>query len=65
MEPIYKIEVNLYPSNEINKINKDKPFFWNLRSYVGNDWCLSASGWAKTPEEAWIEAYNFYNKYKK
>lgn len=59
----YQIEVNLYPSNEYEP---DKPCFWCLRSRAhtnNSDWCMENAGWSATPEEAWSEAYRYYQKY--
>lgn len=61
MDKIYKIEVSLFPNNELNN---SKPFFWVLKSNTGNDWCTENAGWESTPEEAWEAAYNFYRRYK-
>ena len=61
MKAIYKIEVGLYPNNDINVF---KPFFWCLRSNSGKDWCTETAGWEASPEEAWKAAYHFYEKYK-
>lgn len=60
MKPIYKIEVNLYPNNDIEK---SKPYFWILRSCAGNDWCTESAGWESTIDLAWKAAYDFYLKY--
>lgn len=60
----YKIEVSLHPSN--NEYEPDKHFFWCLSGYVHNnhsDWCTENAGWSASPQEAFIEAYNYYQKY--
>ena len=62
----YKIEVSLHHSN--NEYEPDKPFFWCLSSCVhadnsGRTWCTENAGWGASPQEAFIEAYNYYQKY--
>ena len=61
MKPIYKIEINLYPNNEIDS---SKPFFWCIKSCCDNDWCIENAGWAPSHKTAWNAAYRFYLKYK-
>lgn len=56
----YKIEVLMTPHYHDSP---KKPYFWMIGSYAGKDWCTHTAGWAATPEEAWKEAYAFYNKY--
>lgn len=59
---VYKIEISLnpYPSSDVKK-----PFLWLVSSFLKDNWCNDGIGWAKTPEEAWEEAYKFYCHYKK
>lgn len=61
MKTIYKIEVSLYPNNDIDA---SKPFFWCLKSCTGADWCMENAGWEASHEDAWEAAYGFYQKYK-
>ena len=61
MKKIYKIEVMMFPNNELDS---SKPFFWCIMSNTGKDWCNETAGWESTPEKAWEEAIRFYRKYK-
>ena len=61
MNTIYKIEINLFPSDE----NRKEPYFWSIFSFSGKNWCNEYSGWSKTPEDAFHIAYQFYNRFKK
>lgn len=61
MNQNYKIEVGVTPHTHDNK---NQPFHWTLFAYC-EEWCNEGSGWARTPELAWKEAYNFYARYKK
>lgn len=61
MKTIYKIEVSLYPNNNIDEFN---PFFWCLKSYSGRDWCMENAGWEVSHKAAWETAYRFFVKYK-
>lgn len=58
----YKIEVHTQP-------NKKGEYFWRIASIntenPDSQWCTSTAGWANTPEEAFVEAKRFYDKYKK
>lgn len=59
----YKIEVIMTP---LIHDSAEKPYFWIIYSNTGKEgslWCNHTAGWAKTPEEAWAEAHEFYNKY--
>ncbi|MCL2216995.1 MAG: hypothetical protein FWB91_08260 [Defluviitaleaceae bacterium] len=56
MDAPYRIEVWVTPSKDENPAN---PYFWILYRYDGN-WFNQNAGWAKTPETAWQDAYNFY-----
>lgn len=58
---VYKIEVHLYPNNDVDS---SKPFFWCLRDNSGKDWCTENAGWESTQDDAWDAAYRFYKKYK-
>lgn len=60
MNTIYKIEIHLYPNNDID----NSPYFWCLQANFGKDWCTENAGWEATHEEAWEAAYRFYKKYK-
>ena len=55
----YSIEVNMTPAEHDSP---KAPYFWMIRvhynSCVGN----GGHGWAATPEEAWKEALEYYNK---
>jgi len=61
LKPVYKIEISLYSNNEIDV---SKPFFWCLKSCLGDDWCIENAGWESSHEAAWKTAYHFYLKYK-
>ena len=59
----YKIEVIMTP---LTHDSPKKPYFWIIYSHTGKEgssWCNHTAGWATTPEEAWAEANDFYNKY--
>lgn len=56
----YKIEVIMTPHPWDNH---KKPYFWMIGSYCGNSWCNNGAGWAETPEEAWKQAYEYYNQF--
>ena len=59
----YKIEVIMTP---LTHDSPKKPYFWIIYSNTGKEgssWCNHTAGWAKTPEKAWAEANEFYNKY--
>ncbi len=55
--PVFNIEVNLTPNHEYYPY---KPYFW----IIYEDGANCGAGWAKTPEDAWKEAYSYYLKYK-
>ena len=50
----YQIEVIMTPFDGSPK----KPYFWMIRRHGAN----AGHGWAATPEEAWKEALEYYNK---
>lgn len=57
----YKIEVSMNPNYEDNS---NCPYFWIIRSIVeddNSDWCIVTTGWARTPAEAWQQAYLFWD----
>ena len=58
----YKIEVSMNP-NYVD--NANCPYFWIIRSIVENndnsDWCTVTAGWARTPIEAWQQAYMYWD----
>ena len=58
----YKIEVSMNPNYEDNA---SCPYFWIIRSIVENDdnsdWCTVTAGWARTPADAWQQAYLFWD----
>ena len=46
--------------------NEDKPYNWTILQWHQpendkGDWVNRASGWAKTPTDAWEDAVEFYN----
>lgn len=53
MSKEYSIEVRLNPTSD------EKPYFWCL--FHGH--CTYGCGWASTPDEAWKDAYSYYNKF--
>ena len=62
-ERSYKIEVDLFPANEFEP---DKPYFWCLRSIAHtdtSDWCMENGNWSATPQEAWDDAYSYYQRF--
>lgn len=46
--------------NPLTTENIKKPFFWSLLSKSKLHWCNSGSGWASTPDNAWVTAYSLY-----
>jgi len=56
----YKIEVGVTPHTHDNKL---QPYYWTIFCFC-DAWCNEGHGWAKTPELAWSEAYDFYKRYK-
>jgi len=58
----YKIEVSMNPNYEDNT---NCPYFWIIRSIVENndngDWYTVIAGWARTPTEAWQQAYMYWD----
>ena len=58
----YKIEVSMNPNYEDNA---NCPYFWIIRSVIetdeNSDWCTVAAGWARTPTDAWQQAYLFWD----
>lgn len=60
MLPVYKIEIQLYPNNDIEK---SQPFFWCLQSCWGKDWCTEIAGWESSIDSAWQTAYSYYEEY--
>lgn len=60
MKKNYKIEVSVsaYESEYPNK-----SYYWILYSYE-TDWQNEGAGWAESPQQAWKEAYLFYNRFK-
>ena len=61
MKTNYKIEIELCPTETINK---DEPYFWSLMSTIGDRWHTSTVGYAATPEKAFEKACGIYEKYK-
>lgn len=57
----YKIEVIMNPHTWDNP---KKPYFWCLFKWNTDDWCNEGCGWAKSQEEAFKEAYDFYKRFK-
>jgi len=43
--------------------NPTKPYSWVLLKWCKTAWCNVGHGWAKTPVEAWKEAFEYYNWY--
>ena len=59
----YKIEVIMTP---LMHDSPKKPYFWIIYSKSDQEdssWCNHTCGWAETPEDAWSDAYHFYDKY--
>ena len=58
----YKIEVSMNPNYEDNS---SCPYFWIIRSIIedndDSDWCTVTAVWARTPMEAWVKAYQFWD----
>lgn len=58
----YKIEVSMNPNYEDSA---NCPYFWIIRSVVetdeNSDWCTITAGWARTPTDAWQQAYLFWD----
>ena len=52
----YKIEVCMNPHHWDNK---EKPYYWVI--FEGN--CNAGFGWCETPEQAWVEARQYYEEY--
>ena len=55
----YSIEVNMTPDADENL---KKPYFWFIKVHVNRTSSNGGHGWAATPEEAWNEALEYYNK---
>lgn len=51
----YKIEVMLTPDGS------HMPYFWCILRYENEKWYNNGHGWTRTPEDAWKEAYEYYN----
>lgn len=66
MKIFYKITVNPEPNYHDSP---DKPYSWMIASIdidnPNSTYCNSGFGRAETPEKAFEEALNYYNKYKK
>jgi hypothetical protein len=45
--------------------NKYKPYFWCIFAIREDCRTNEGCGWAKTPELAWQEAFDYYNRYTK
>lgn len=59
----HSIEVSMEPNYRDNKY---KPYFATVWEFgVDSERCNAYSTWGTTPEEAFIEASDFYNTYKK
>lgn len=56
MDSEYMIKVYLSPDKETYP---DTPYGWCLL-VLHDDWCNEGSGWAKTPELAFKEAYEYF-----
>lgn len=52
----YKIEINMFP---YEWEDKSKPYCWVIKS-DGHDY---GCGWSETPERAWQDALDYYNKH--
>ena len=51
----YKIQVSMTPSLHDNPT---KPYFWCILVF-NNGWSNAGSGWAKTPDEAFLDAKKY------
>lgn len=62
MKSDYAIKIYLTPDTTECP---DTPYFWCLL-VLRDDWCNEGSGWAKTPEQAFQDGYQYYRqKYEK
>lgn len=57
----YKLEVILDPHEHDNPVN---PYYWCLFCWNGN-WYNAASGWEKTPEDAFHAGQKAYQRIKR
>jgi hypothetical protein len=58
MDKEYKIEVGMTPHTHDDKY---KPYYWVLLACSKDGaWCNEGFGWADSPPNAWLEAYEFY-----
>lgn len=56
---MYRIEVSL----SADLMHAKQPYYWVLYGF-DTSWQNEGAGWAKTPQDAWNEAYAFYVRYK-
>jgi len=59
-ETEYKIQVIMDPHPWDNE---KEPYFWCILGWYTDAWCNRGCGWSVTPEQAWIDANVYYNKY--
>lgn len=59
MEKTYQIEVCMTPAY---RDHAAKPYHWVIYSYE-KEWQNECAGWAKSGEEAWTEAHDFFQNY--
>ena len=59
-ETEYKIQVIMNPHSWDNA---EEPYFWCILGWYTDAWCNRGCGWSITPEQAWIDANVYYNKY--
>ncbi|SFR98340.1 hypothetical protein SAMN05661086_03056 [Anaeromicropila populeti] len=58
MDKEYVIKINLTPAHHDNP---HEPYFWCILGYHDN-WCNEGSGWSATPESAFQDALDYYNR---
>lgn len=57
----FEIVVHMQPNPHDSPNN---PYFWCIMKYVFNTgWCNSGSGWSATPEQAFSDAKNYFEKF--
>ena len=59
-ETEYKIQVIMNPHPWDNA---EEPYFWCILGWGNTTWYNRGCGWSVSPEQAWIDANVYYNKY--
>lgn len=59
MDNKYIVKISM-TSDDNHKIN---PYFWCVLKLKGETWINNGFGWSNSPQEAWDQAYTYYNKH--